>query len=461
MKKSKSYIYASVYRILSIMLCICMTNGVFNYNRLCWVRAEEKEKAREYELDENKLYAQSAVLMDADSGRILYAKNGQEQRPMASTTKIMTLIVTLENANLEELVTVSEYAASMPDVQLHMKKGEQYVLKDLLYSLMLESHNDSAVAIAEYVGGGAKEVTDRSKEESKEAVARFCEMMNQKARDIGCFHTCFLTPNGLDATITVKEKQSGESVEKIHSTTAEDLAKIMSYCVRKSAQRDLFIEITRTPSYRFSNKVQQEDGSWVNGSRSFSCQNHNAFLNMMEGAESGKTGYTSLAGYCYVGYVQDGGRQYTVALLACGWPNHKGYKWQDMKKLVQFGTDQFQIHNLEEAVVDAKTFAPIIVEEGKTEQIGQEAYVSVLEEKKYMAGNGVETLLLRENEKIITQVEKKEGMKAPVKKGEIMGTITYKVGSEVWRCVNLVAGEDVEKIDYVWCMEKIVEKFVL
>lgn len=407
---------------------------------------------------------------------------------MASTTKIMTLIVTLENANLEDVVTVSEYAASMPDVQLNMRKGEQYVLKDLLYSLMLESHNDSAVAIAEYVGGMAEEeksgeenkglkempqsneentkgtsteVRERTREESKEAVARFCEMMNQKARDIGCFHTCFLTPNGLDATILAGESKSKKQVEKIHSTTAEDLARIMSYCVTKSPQRDLFVEITHTPGYSFSNQVLQEDGTWRSGNRSFSCQNHNAFLTMMEGAVSGKTGYTSLAGYCYVGCVRDEGRTYSVSLLACGWPNHKSYKWQDMKKLIQYGMDQFKPHKLEEAVLDAQTFDEIVVVEGKTRNIGETAYVKVQCERDTVTEGGIETLLLRETEKIVTQVEKKEQMKAPVKKGDIIGSITYKVGNEVWRCVNLVAGEDVEKIDYPWCVEKIFEKFIL
>ncbi|MGN0156148.1 MAG: D-alanyl-D-alanine carboxypeptidase family protein, partial [Lachnospiraceae bacterium] len=104
-------------------------------------------------MDENELYARSAVLMDAASGRVLFEKNGNEIMPMASTTKIMTLIVTLENANLEDTVQVSAYAASMPDVQLNMREGEEYRLYDLLYSLMLESHNDSAVAIAEHVAG--------------------------------------------------------------------------------------------------------------------------------------------------------------------------------------------------------------------------------------------------------------------------------------------------------------------
>lgn len=120
---------------------------------------------------------------------------------MASTTKIMTCILALENAGPDTEVLISDRAASMPEVKLHVRKGERYRLRDLLYSMMLESHNDSAAAIAEAVGGSVED---------------FADMMNRKAAELGCEDTYFLTPNGLDA----KERKSG----KIHSTTAADLA---------------------------------------------------------------------------------------------------------------------------------------------------------------------------------------------------------------------------------------------
>ena len=117
------------------------------------VNAEEAEGERVWEPLENiSLYATAAVLMDADSGRVLYEKNGFTPMAMASTTKIMTCIVVLENAVLEEEADVSSYASGMPKVKLYVQKGEKYTLKDLLHSLMLESHNDSAVVIAEHIG---------------------------------------------------------------------------------------------------------------------------------------------------------------------------------------------------------------------------------------------------------------------------------------------------------------------
>ena len=101
----------------------------------------------------DSLYALSAVLMDGDSGRVLFEKNGEEQRPMASTTKIMTCILVLESGRQEETARTSAYAASMPEVHMGAGEGESYKVRDLLYGLMLESYNDAAVILAEHIGG--------------------------------------------------------------------------------------------------------------------------------------------------------------------------------------------------------------------------------------------------------------------------------------------------------------------
>lgn len=192
-----------------------------------------------------------------------------------STTKIMTCILVLENAKVEEEVSISAYAATMPKVKLYVKKGEHYTVRELLFSLMLESHNDAAAALAEYIGGKllgeTKEASEHTTEESKAALHRFAQAMNEKAVEIGCEDTWFITPNGLDATETLT-LPDGSILEKEHHTTAKDLACILRYCIRESSQRDLFREITRTQEYCFT-----ENG------RSFQCHNHNAFLQMMDG----------------------------------------------------------------------------------------------------------------------------------------------------------------------------------
>ena len=231
----------------------------------------------------DSLYALSAVLMDGDSGRVLFEKNGEEQRPMASTTKIMTCILVLESGKQEETAQTSAYAASMPEVHMGAGEGEGYKVRDLLYGLMLESYNDAAVILAEHIGGSTQ---------------AFAEMMNEKAREIGCENTWFITPNGLDAQV---ETQEGV---KIHSTTAEDLARILRYCIQDSPAKEEFLEITRTSSYTFTDTA---------GTKTISCTNHNAFLGMMEGALTGKTGFTADAGYCYVGALQRDGKTLIVA----------------------------------------------------------------------------------------------------------------------------------------------------
>ena len=136
-------------------------------------------------VEAERLYSLSAVLMDGDSGRVLYEKDGEAARANASTTKVLTCIVALESSPGDDYVQVSKNAASQPEVKLGIQPGEQYYLEDLLYSLMLKSHNDTAVAIAEHCGG---------------SVEGFARMLNRKAKQIGCTDTYFITPNGLDAT---------------------------------------------------------------------------------------------------------------------------------------------------------------------------------------------------------------------------------------------------------------------
>lgn len=379
------------------------------------VRAEGAQTA-----DELQLYAQAAVLMDAESGRVLYGKNPKEVLPMASTTKIMTCILALEYGNPDEIVEASSYAASMPKVKLYVKSGEKYRLKDLLYSLMLESHNDSAVVIAEAVGG---------------SVEGFAVMMNQKARDIGCFDSYFITPNGLDAVVN----ESG----KTHSTTAADLAKIMAYCVSKSPKKEEFLEITRAISYDFTD---------ADGKRSFHCNNHNAFLGMMEEALSGKTGFTNKAGYCYVGAVESEGRLYTVALLACGWPNNRSYKWSDMKKLAAYGMERYQYRD----IYEAKEFADIPVRNGISGEQGtpyDEAFVSVTLEQDE------ESLpfLLCEEDRVEVRTRVETVLDAPVAAGTKVGEVRYYLNEELVRSYGVYTDSEVEERSFLWILKYILK----
>ena len=368
------------------------------------------------------LHALSAVLMDGISGRVLYGKNAEEPRAMASTTKIMTCILILEQCNLEETAVTSAYAASMPKVHLGAAEGEEFYVKDLLYSLMLESHNDSAVILAEHAGGN---------------VSEFAGKMNEKAREIGCEDTWFITPNGLDA----QEEVQGEV--KKHHTTATDLGKIMRYCIFQSPKKEKFLEITRTPSYSFQD---------VSGKRSFSCNNHNAFLSMMEGALSGKTGFTSQAGYCYIGALEQDGKTLIVALLGCGWPNHKDYKWQDTRALMEYGLEHYTLHSFSEAKLP-QIPSVIPVQNGQGEKLGEMAQVTTVRRETEDI-----KLLLGDEDKVRTVYRGKTFLEAPVKEGDKIGEISYELNGETWKTEDVVAGNDVEKIDYAWCLKQTVER---
>lgn len=350
------------------------------------------------------LYARSAVLMDADTGRILFGKNDNEVMPMASTTKIMTLLVTLEHADLDEIVEVSARAASMPDVQLHIREGERYRLQDLCYSLMLESHNDSAVAIAEHVGG---------------TVEGFAAMMNQKAKHLGCYHTYFITPNGLDA-----EDEHGK-----HSTTARDLARIMRCCMKN----ETFLSITREPSWTFTD---------VDGNRSFTVQNKNAFLQMMEGALTGKTGFTNEAGYCYVGALERGEKRLIAVVLACGWPNHKTWKWADTKALMNYGLEDY---HKERVGSDRMALESVSVTDGQKERV------------EILTDAALEDFLLKEDDEFTMEVLVPDVLKAPVQEGELVGSVVYYINGQIVDLFPVYTASEVKKIDLEWRLRQVID----
>lgn len=352
----------------------------------------------------SKLHAKYALLMDASNRRVLYEKSGYEQVPMASTTKIMTLLVTLENANLDDIVTVSDYAASMPDVQLNMKKGEQYRLSDLLYSLMLESHNDTAVAIAEHVGG---------------SVEGFAAMMNEKAKELGAYKTNFVTPNGLDA--------------ENHYTTAYDLALISSYAI----ENETFLNIIKTPSYTFHEQ---------NSGKSFTVYNKDRFLTSYEGAIGIKTGFTGNAGYCFVGAINRDGKRLVSVVLACGWPPHKTYKWKDTANLMNYGVEQY---NLKEILSKDTVFQQIPV----TDSIEGGTVTPYTQDSV--------SLLLKEDENISFDINLPSKLQAPVKKGATVGEIIIKINDEVYKVLPLYSKEKHTKITYQYRLKNIVSRYFL
>lgn len=389
--------------------------------------------AKEVPDELKELYARSAVLMDADSGRILFGKDENVVRANASTTKIMTCILALEHMKEGQIAVVSDYAACQPKVRLGVCGKEEYLLKDLLYSLMLESHNDSAVVVAENISG---------------SVEAFAELMNRKAKELGLKNTHFITPNGLDA-----ENEGG-----IHGTTAADLAGIMRYCIMESPKKDDFLEITGTKNYSFSDRK---------GDRTFSCYNHNAFLEMMDGALSGKTGFTGDAGYCYVGALRRGQRTFIVALLACGWPNNKGYKWKDTKKLMDYGLANYDYQDVwrDMELEDIRVRGGVDENDPYSQNGQAEIAVESSDEKKGNVKHENEEmeslrLLLGKDEEVEVLTEVPEEVAAPVKTGEKVGTVSYLLHGDRIRTYNVVTVNEVEQRSFFWCVRWILRRFV-
>ena len=236
-----------------------------------------------------------------------------------------------------------------------------------------------------------------------------------------------MTPNGLDADE--------------HYTTAADLARIMRYCIKESPKKEEFLKITQTRSYTFSD---------VKGKRSFSCQNHNAFLDMMDGALSGKTGFTGKAGYCYVGALSREGKTFIVSLLACGWPNNKTYKWKDTKTLMEYGLTHYEIRDVWREV----TTDPLLVIDGippsgdLKEKVTVKTGMDMAKEEKTLP------LLLSALEDVTVNIEIQKTVHAPIEKGTCVGMVEYLLDGEVVKKVPVIAMDSVEKADFFWCLRE-------
>lgn len=404
-----------VFSCLTAFLLICAVSLVFSLPGFC---AGETAAASGQSQEDLGLYAKAAALMDGETGRVLYGKNEKEFMPNASTTKILTCILAIENGSPDQICTASEYACTMPETKCGFSQGDRFYLKDLLYSLMLESHNDSAVVIAESIGG---------------SVGKFADMMNAKASEIGCENSHFITPNGLDAS---DETSS-------HGTTAADLARIMNYC-RKN---DTFLEITRTKNYSF------ED---LDKKHTYQLSNKNSFLDMESGALTGKTGYTSKAGYCYVCAYQKNGRTYTIALLACGWPNHKNYKWSDSRKLIAYGNENYEKEDIFLKNPN-KRLASLAVTGAVSSKGGVYSYpgeVKITKESKELL------CLLSANDQITVSYEGPEQLRAPLKKGLEAGTEKYYINGVYVGSRKVLLAESVSAFDIGWCIRQFLTEFL-
>ncbi|PZD93484.1 D-alanyl-D-alanine carboxypeptidase [Paenibacillus sambharensis] len=247
-----------------------------------------------------KLYtnAKGAALIDVESGRILYSARGNERMRIASLTKIMTAIVTIEHGNLSEAVKTSRRAAGKEGSSIYLKLGEEMSLHNMLYGLMLRSGNDAATAIAEHVGG-----TEEG----------FVFLMNQKAEELGLDQTHFMNPHGLD--------------HDEHYSSPNDMARLTAYALRNPT----FREIVKTKVKSAPNPNEAWDYKWYN---------KNKMLSMYEGADGVKTGYTKLAFRCLVSSATRDGQQLAAVTL------NDGDDWNDHRKMLDWGFAHYPLETV-------------------------------------------------------------------------------------------------------------------
>lgn len=250
--------------------------------------------------------AQSAALIDVESGRLLLEKNSTKRMRIASLTKIMTAIVAIEHGNINDLVKTSDNAYGKEGSSIYLKRGETLRLEDMLYGLMLRSGNDAAVAIAEHVGG---------------SVEGFAHLMNEKARYIGMTQSHFTNPHGLDDSNN-------------HYSTARDMALLTAYALRNP----VFKKIVSTKLKNIPNQGEKWDRRLLN---------KNKMLHMYQGADGVKTGYTKLAKRCLASSATRNGQQLAVIVLNA--PDD----WDDSAKWMDYGFSHYpktELVKMKEAV---------------------------------------------------------------------------------------------------------------
>lgn len=362
----------------------------------------EEENLSEEETEEGgaevEISAPSAILMEASTGTVIYEKDADTARPPASVTKVMTLLLifdALESGaiRLEDQVTTSEYAASMGGSQVFLEAGEVQTVNTLIKCISVASANDACVAMAEYICGNEEE---------------FVRRMNERAAELGMKNTNFVNCNGLDA--------DG------HVTSARDIA-LMSWEL-----------ITKYPQIHDYCMIWMENITHTTkkGTSEFGLTNTNKLVRQYEYATGLKTGSTGEAKFCVSATAEKNGVELIAVIMAA---ENSKERFSDAVKLLNYGFGKCQIYTDDEM----EAVPPVRVEGG----VEEEADAEYAEQFTYLDMSGAN---LNQMEKT---VELKEEIKAPLKKGDVVGQVIYTLdGTEAGR-VDILAAEDVEKAGFL------------
>lgn len=395
-----------------IKVCLLIINIIlflfFNIS-VCYADLEDDEKVDVEEIkkevvqassaitEEPKLNAKIGLVFDRASKTILYEKNGLKQVPMASTTKIMTAIVVLENADLTDVVTIDKKAAGTGGSRLGLKVNDKITVHDLLYGLMLKSGNDTAVALAIHVAG---------------SVEGFADMMNKTAQEMGWVNSHFITPHGLDA--------------QGHYTTAYELACMADYAL----QNPKFKEIVSTKTYTVT----------ING-RPQVISNTNELLGNLDGVYGVKTGFTNGANRCLVTACKRG--EFDIITVVLG-ADTKKIRTQDSMNLIEYTHKNYQVVNLEEIIKEKfenwkqLNEKRIYINKGKTNQIQIQ-----LEEMPY------KTMMIKNTDidNIELDINNLYYLEAPVQEEQTIGNVKIQIKDKTITTLKILSQRAVGKKD--------------
>ncbi len=334
--------------------------------------------------------APSAILMEKETGTIIYEKNADEKLPPASVTKVMTILLIVEavedgSISLDDTVTVSAHAASMGGSQVYLEEGEQMVLSEMLKCIVVSSANDAAVAVAEHIAG------------SEQA---FVSMMNERAAQLGMTNTNFTNCTGL-----IDDPE--------HLTTSRDIA-LMS--------RELILH----------DWIKEYTTIWMDTIRNgtFGLSNTNKLVRYYSGATGLKTGYTSSAGHCLSATAERDGVEYIAVVLNC---DSSADRFESAKTLLSFG---FAAYTLAVPYPD-EVLPPIPVTLGESDFV-----------QPVLADTSPILVKKTDLQSMTKEVELAESLTAPVEAGQRLGTLTVSVGGETVAVTDIVAGDAVARLGW-------------
>jgi len=349
--------------------------------------------------NEPNINARIAVAYDRKSGKVIYGKNENKRTAMASTTKIMTAIVLIENADLNQTITVSAKAAGTGGSRLGLKHNDKITMKDLLYGLMLKSGNDAAVAIAENVGG---------------SIEKFADLMNEEAKKIGLNNTHYVTPHGLD--------------NPEHYTTAYELAKLADYALKN----EIFAKVVNTKNYTVT----------INGYPK-NITNTNELLGYLDGVNGVKTGFTNNAGRCLVTSVNRNGFEIITVVLQA---DTKKIRTTDSISLIEYVYKNYELINIKE-IVDKQFQEWCLINQNRI--VINKCKNNNIELYKTQLSNNIIPIKKIDKDNINIEINNLYYFEAPVEKDRIIGTLKVMLNDEVIEVVDIKVKNLIERKDVI------------